>query len=75
MPYRVVTDRSLGFEVQYHSGNGNWRQCHQVPDGSGVNTLSSEFRAELYIVLRKSEANRNVGSDYVERKADAYGLP
>lgn len=74
MPYRIVSDKYRGFEVQYHSGNGYWKQCSTHHD-SGINTLSSEFRAKLFIVLRKSEANLHISSKYIETVANKFKLP
>jgi len=75
MPYRIVSDKYRGFEVQHHSGDGYWKQCNCWPNGSGINTLSSEFRAKLYIALRKSETNLHISSGYIENVANKFKLP
>lgn len=75
MPYQIVTDEFRGFEVQYHSGNGHWKQCGQGAENIGINTFTSEFRANIYIALRKSGATAYVTSQYIETAANKLGLP
>lgn len=68
--YRVVSDTFRGFEVQFNRGDG-WVQCGLK---NGVNTLSSELRASIYIALRMSGIN-NVNSDQLENMADKLNIP